>query len=226
MRIPIIVTVNNEEFKASMAPSWAEVTMKEMIELSELTNEANTLDVIAILTGIPKDTISNAKVESIESIVPFLNWTNTAFDFQMLDVPKTVEIMGVEYRVPDDLGLKSYGQKISIEQDMAKQGNALRMMVKILATYFQPIVLKADYDGDAAELFETNILQMKAVEAYPVATFFLLRFHASYSMKGKHSQKSLTGLKKWLASKGWWRSGILQPLTTLRVETQQSMNKS
>ncbi len=74
-------------------------------------------------------------------------------------------------------------------------------MPDVIAIYLQPYITDERYERQKAEDIIPEILKMRIVEAYPIATFFLLKYVESLSGKIKLLDPNQQQMKKQLELK-------------------------
>lgn len=193
------------EQKFNLPISWEEITIKQWLDLREI-DFTDICSILAVLTGIDRDIwFSSTEVSDIEqNVIPQLEFLADPIDLTKVPLPKTVTIGGKQIEVPTDIGLKTYGQKIIFQREMLKYADAggdfkIEFMPRALAIYLCP---EEKFTDAAAIEYQKEVEQMKVVEAYPVACFFLSRLLKSWSEKVRTLKLPTTGIKKQRESNG------------------------
>lgn len=183
------LTLGTHEF--NLPTKWQEVTLGQMIALGKHEKQINA-DPALLLACLITPTNEPGTINEPESpygllwrvdiaqsnkILPLTEFINTAFDFTTQSLPQEVTISGKRVTVPKDLSLLSLGQKIISENAMKKQG--VDGMPTVIATYLHPLVTGTDFNSDKAKELLPDVWKMKAVEAVPLANFFLHSSQAS-----------------------------------------------
>ena len=178
---------------------WQQVTLGQLLQIRS-HRSLSTLDAIAILSNQTTAFWRSVNPVDIASqILPCLEWSNEAFDWNSLPAPCWLVIKGEFNRgagpnlwyskvleVPFNLDLESYGQKVYIESLIGNEKlSSLQRVPLVLAAYFEPIYSGQDFNVDRLEDFLPVILATSCTEALPIYSFFFRKFSASMrSMAG------------------------------------------
>jgi hypothetical protein len=196
-----ILKSNGEERKILFPQGYHDLTYGQLIRLRmEPTNDIGQL--LDILTGIPRAIWMQLSITEAAKIQKFLQWViESPCKWEELKVPKTLHYKGVDYPIPADLGMDTFGQKIVLEAkisaivsemlkatgrtnmpdpkkfaEYAQHKSATQMMTLIpyiVAIYMQPRVQGKQFDESEITEIEYEILNCRAVEVYPIGNFFI-----------------------------------------------------
>jgi hypothetical protein len=190
---------NIAERRITLPNSWHEVTLGQLLAIRSGT--LSTLDVIAILSNEAVSFWRSVNPADIVSrIMPYLEWSNEAFDWNALEVPdwfglapKTGIIYGLKgfegmigkiympsvIAVPMNLDLETYGQKVFIESLIGNDMPDAKRVPMVLAAYFEPIYSGLDFNTERLADFLPVILQTSCTEALPIYSFFYRKYSES-----------------------------------------------
>lgn len=185
--IEIQVKYQGKKHLVNFPSGWDELTFRQLAALRK--QEGNdTGHLLEILTGIERNGWLNMPSGIAGTLARLLDWVQTPLNWYQLIPPKAIKIGEKEYQVPKDLGLKTFGQKITLEtkvQKMLEQKKDLfEIMPDAMAIYFQPIVDGGNFDDQKAEDMRELFYDCPAIHVFPIASFFL-RTSSAYQNFGK-----------------------------------------
>ncbi|RCH53936.1 hypothetical protein DJ568_15465 [Mucilaginibacter hurinus] len=171
------------ERSAELPTSWADITLGQAIALSQFdgNRKGAKMELLSIITGLPVNEVKAlSEWEHFEDCLAFI--TEPA-DLSGFAIPDKVTIDGRAYKVPVNLKIETYGQKIALEELLrnAEPGpdgdvNIVPMMAEALAIYFYPIITGEPFRDERVEDFVQLMHQLPVKYAYPVAGFFLMKY--------------------------------------------------
>jgi hypothetical protein len=187
-----VVTINGKMYK--IPQSWEDITVRKYLDLRGLSEISyNEADFLSIMLDCPvKDILKNEDVDFEFEIFSQLEWYRTKpIDLEKLILPSSIKIGDKDFKVTKDIGYKSYGQKVALQDRIKISANAdpIEVIPYAIAIYFYD-----DYypdieelpDDDAINAFVDDIVMgCSIVQAYPVGYFFLMRLVESMSSKLK-----------------------------------------
>jgi len=187
------------EYTGEIPTSWDEVTLHQLIDFWNNKDKGISF-VLESFSGIPAKTWNAAPVEDVTNdIMPHLKWIGEVPDFANLKCPEYVTIMGKKIKVPKDLDLKSFGQKIMFEQIVKQNINEagdldmVKVIPDALAIYFEPLFAEKDFDDERIEDFKVLMSRgMSGLEGYAVGSFFLMNYYGLKLSKRKNLILNLT----------------------------------
>jgi hypothetical protein len=195
-RIPIKIGKETLLFPAG----WHHISLAQtLIIYNPATGPKSTLDIMSTLVGKPVEFWFRVDRMDLEKhLVPHLVWFNQQFDFHSLPLPPSVTIDGKAIRVPKDIGMKSWGQRMAFAQEVQTCAetykdsepavrnfhHAFGLIPYTLALYFYEeyygVKFEDDFDDEKVREFaNTKIVTLPITEAYPIAAFFLLNLSES-----------------------------------------------
>jgi len=193
--IPFKAIAHNQEYSFNVPTSWDEITLKQWLQLHNEWNHKDIIKLIAILTGLDRDTIFNTiDIDIDEKIYPHLKFIFNKIEPSKLPVPEYITIDGKTLTVPKDVTIKCLGQKLSLQNYTAlaagqdkKQRDCYAYAIAIYM--FQEITSKT-FDEDEAIKLIPIIENCKFIEAYPVGTFFFNSYMKYLKESAKNYQVS------------------------------------
>lgn len=178
---------DNSIHKVEVPTSWSDLSLKQVIELNDLTT-LNRIKIISILTGIHLDILSelNGKqnLETLNQIETLFQFINEAPNFNEFKLPKKITLKGKEIIIPQDLTKETYGQKVAIEELIrnSKTEVILPLIPEVLSIYLYPIFSEEKFKDERVDDFIEIMKEIQISEAYPIATFFLIRRGLFYKL--------------------------------------------
>jgi len=155
-----------------MPTSWEEVTVAHFINEGFLSG--NPLKLMSVLSGISVKQLANTTIDltdKFEKGVKFLKedpngWKGNG------EVPSSLKLLEVECKIPINIEMKMLGQKIMLEQELAKHKYFYSAMPEAIAIYLGPQIYPDDWYEKIPEIAEAvNLLPI--FEVYNIADFFL-----------------------------------------------------
>ncbi len=190
-----MLRVKLEEEVYDLPQSWKEVTVKQFVDLS-MYKEGDIIALLAIMLQASYDKVFAIDDASAQKIIDNMAWYYKEFDFEALDKPKTISIKGTRFNTPDDIQLKTYGQKIHFEILMKSPEDAIMKMAHTVGIYMYPIVSGEKFDDEPLNDFvNKDIMRCSIVEVYPLAAFFLNSWIPSSKRKTKLLLRNMTKTK-------------------------------
>jgi len=178
--------------------SWYDITVDQYVRLT-LTKEFNDITFLAIMLGVEEEDILNSSNPNLDiDTYPHLAWytgeTSEDFFSRMTDenkrfMPKEVVLerdgADITIPIPKDLSMKTYGQKISVEQMLEKNANEpFSIFPDVVAIYLYPDWSGEKFNlGKALEFKDSHIMKMPIYLAYPIGRFFLMKLQDSMHKK-------------------------------------------
>lgn len=166
----------------------------------------NPIQTFAAMLGCPADVLDGAELtmEQEKLIYASLTWLNTAPVLDTITPPPTVTLGGVEYKTPQNLELKSFGQRLAAQtiiQNAQTDGvKDVEILPTLVAIYLQPLVHGGRFDNTRIEEVTPLVLDASFDQVYNLGAFFLRKYYGLPS-------GGLNYLKQYLAMKQKKRSG-------------------
>jgi len=152
-----------------IADRWSEVTLGQLMQIEQGDSD-DSLFLLSVLTGLPYKTVVHSTLteDDVYDAIQFIY--NGAPNWPELKVPSHLVIGSRLCKLPR-VDKVTLGQHILVAQLLEKPLN--ETLITIMATYFQPLVDGVKFDRDRVSEVEKMIAKIPAVDAWPVAFFFL-----------------------------------------------------
>lgn len=169
--------------------NYGELNFQQFFDLRK--NPVTDLEVIAILSGIPKREWELCENVNIDFFVKeYLEFLKDKADFDLFFLPDFITISGKQYPRPKEINLQTYGQKIAlvsaIQEAEEKGGTEIDVYPFALALYMQPTITGTPFDMDAVDKLVPEIMKCKIAEAWPLCSFFLSNCEKSLKENQQH----------------------------------------
>lgn len=178
--------------------SWVDMTAAMWLRVMEMPKDADDFDLISALSGEKKELFLKSKDTNLDmKFFAHMGWYGQPLNFAEINVPKMIKIGDKEVKIPMDLGYKTLGQKIYLQQIVKQKLENIEMALPYaFAIYMMPEYTGKDFDADDVDGFiEEFVWGMRIIDVFPIGSFFL--------------QKSIDYLK-------WRVSGYLEEATRTR----------
>ena len=151
---------------------WSEVTVEHFCNPYFLSGDSISL--LSVLSGIDRNTLLNSKEDITGQLLRMTNFiAMDAKGFNIKDKPKTFKLRGVSCTVPQDIEVERVGQKIMLQDAMIKAKFVYEAIPEAIAIYLQPGINNGVFDDQALPELVEEIKQLRIVDVYPIAHFFL-----------------------------------------------------
>jgi len=200
-----MITIDYDNEVYEMPSSLDELTIDKYMEISMIeTGSTYKIDIIEILTGIPKEKIMRMKLNNLKTLIKSISFIHQE---NVPPLVNTFYLDGVRYGFNNNLNDISVGEYIDLEENSKDIKNSLHILMAIL---YRPIKYKTkfsvakiiekyiynkdvykikEYDDDGvmerAELFKEKLTMDKVIGAM----FFFMILRMIYT---KNTQKSMT----------------------------------
>ncbi|RKD19004.1 hypothetical protein BCY91_14095 [Pelobium manganitolerans] len=171
----------------SIPTNWGDLTLGQMLTISELKEQKNyKIKLLSIITGFTDDELSGATdLEQWKEIELLLSFLTETPDLKAYPLPNKIKIDNEEYKIPIDLKVETFGQKVALEE-LAKNldpdnVNFISLMPEALAIYFYPRITGERFNDERVEDFVEIMRTIPVKQAFPVASFFLSSYVISAS---------------------------------------------
>ncbi len=225
------------KFKVKMKTSWEELTLEDFyrLELWRETKEQDLIRALAIISDLPYEIWNKSSYGDFKHIVlPAMVWMSDTPKLRRIRMKDEIKIMDKLIKIPKNAEYETLGQKVAIDQKIAKYAEqyadsptcaAFYQMSYAMAVYVSPLISEKDFDIEHSEIVQLEIQGMPFFEVYPICSFFLKKYAASTKWSVLSQSRNL------MKRKGW---SILQNLKNLvssrrgthsQKETSQSTMK-
>lgn len=176
----IRIDTNGKKNEVDLPVSWDEVTFQQFLDLSSSGNDY--ANVISILTKIDLQTLKQAKISNLDSVISLIGFLKTAADPV---IPKTI----LGYPVPKDLGLETIAQFEDMKTEMASvESNTIQAHLMKYPTYCA-IYACNPYDWQKAEEMSKEFFNAPCREVIGIGNFTLAKLVALTTSTGQDFQK-------------------------------------
>ncbi|ARK09005.1 hypothetical protein A6C57_01020 [Fibrella sp. ES10-3-2-2] len=161
---------------------WPEVTLAQFQALEPGTS------LLLTLASDPDQLLQLPDAALDDAVLPHLRFITDVPDFALLPVPDQFAVtLGEETRLisrPTDLGLATYGQKKTVQEELrrllkADRYNYIDAALPLLGVYLYPELSgKPFVDIIDTKPYEPAILALPCTVALPLAAFFLRNYNA------------------------------------------------
>lgn len=176
--------IDGKEKRAVMPEGWEECTLQQIIDLDKARKSEKEEDPLLLFAALSGQRLGELNNTPSNLWIQFFNHleflASNEPKWLKLKHPETVRINSKEITVPKDLGLEAFGQKVLGLEIMErynkedKEEDKLESLPEILALYFQPLY-DGKFDRTRVNAVKKYVLKMRALDAVPIASFFLTR---------------------------------------------------
>lgn len=174
-----MVTIKINKHLYDIPTKWEEVKLRQYIDLATYGEQLNHTRVLSIFTGLDHDLLCNAPCDDfLLKVIPEMNFLNEEINVFALPRCKKITIGKYIFDTILEPSKETVGQKLQQQQIV---NNAIEnslphytMIAPTIANYYAPYI-NAEKKWVEADIkkFEALVLEMKLIEAYPEANFFL-----------------------------------------------------
>lgn len=172
--LPIIL--NGTDY--NIPDRWDEITLSQLIQFRTLTDEINAVRVLSILTGLDYDILNNFKSDGFDTVINALGFLGEPFNEFELPRKESITIRGKVIPVITKPDLEKIGQKLMMQgyvnRCVKNKVPHCTMIAMVVAIYYAPKLREDGLFKEAdLDVLITEIEQMRVVDVYPEASFFL-----------------------------------------------------
>ena len=181
--------------RVSIPESWIELSTGMWVQLMNIADGTTELALISAFTGLSEEVLSKSKDINIDrKVFGIVGWYSVPIDFKALKRKTKVTVAGKEVKIPKDLGFKTLGQKILLQQRMKTTKGSLSSLIPYaFAVYTAPEVLGDEYDlSNVDEFVESEINKIPIIDVFPIASFFLRKSIDSMNLRVLSYTEQLT----------------------------------
>lgn len=166
---------------------WEELSLKQFMYIMT-EKELNAVKLLACLSGHSEEYLLNVPASQISVAADYAFFMSEKVDFSNWKLPEEVTIDGVTCKVPKDIRTETFGQKIYMHEEMNRvikeEKQNIDAMPYAIATYFYTALTgDKSYTHEKVMSIIPRVMNMKAIEAVPVANFFLTNCFRSVPRK-------------------------------------------
>lgn len=169
--------------------SWQEVTWGQYLQLIE---PKNTVEILSIFTGIPKEELYKSVITGLEPVLVALKFMNEG-----MDIPERPTKLG-KYNLPKDITLQTIEQYQILQKEIQKSTEASDLVGKIgfvanyAAIYCQG--MNEQFDSDKSVALAKEFEKESCIEVLAAGSFFL---HKLMSIDKNLPMSFLLSLTRW-----------------------------
>ena len=162
-----------EDQTVSLPEKWSEVTV-EIFSNPDFYS-GNAIYLLSSFSGVPVEKLMNTTKDLTKYLVQISNLIIKDKEGYRgkPDVPITFKLLDVNCKVPTNIELRSFGQKVMYGQALAKCKYSNEAIPEAIAIYLAPQIFPKDWYERIDEITDA-VRQMKIVDCYSLADFFLL----------------------------------------------------
>ncbi len=196
-----------ETFMINVPDSWDELSFRMYHQMGLNKDKLNDpITLLSILSGKDYGYIYSFPVEELYAKVsPYLEFLSTPLNIDEQKMPDEILIDDVLVKIPKDLKVKTYGQKLMASQIVKRIYNEKVTMMASLpalcAIYLSAEYYKGKFDSDKVSEFEELLWDQPAKDVYSIGSFFLTKSLQSFKLK-------VTGLQHHTRPKRFWQKFI------------------
>lgn len=169
--------------EVNIPSGYHELTLKQFVQMTELSDPTDILSTLEILTGVSAKTWSHAALDSvnIQALNIALDWSNKKVDWNKFPVPEKIKLGEKEVTIPKRIDIKTFGQKIAFDKmilDKAKVEDETitlppSLMATAIAIYMEPEYSGKEFESDLVGDMVKMVSGLPVTQAIPLASFFL-----------------------------------------------------
>lgn len=184
-----ILTINKQKYYLKTA--WEELTCNEFFKL---LNSQTTAEKISALSGCDIEILKQITPAQATDLELFIKFTATDLDIFALSVPKEIEILKKKIKIPQQIELETWGQKLIIEEELKKYKDKPlhEIFTFIPAVYLAPYYFDKKFNESQITELEPILKDMLLIEVFPIANFFFINTIKSFSESLNSLQELMT----------------------------------
>lgn len=179
--MPALFKLGKEKF--SIPSSWDEVSTELFFKLAK-SDKKDYIAMLSILSGVEYKKIAQARELNLDEVLaPHLAWTNDKIDWENMPIPTEINVRLKTLKVPTNLELESFGQKIVLEDKLREcmtgskgDVNLPELIPYAFSVYFCGKYYEKDFSKVLLNQFLHLVKDMPIMTVYPIGSFFLKRY--------------------------------------------------
>ena len=151
---------------------WEECKLKHIVKLDLWDGDSS--DIIGLMgcfVDLPTEVLEATHSNLWEPLFKVLAFVFNPPSWHNLKKPDKILINDKYVKVPKNLELESFGQKVMAMQKMVVDQDSIRVIPDILAIYLQP-VYDNKFSRPRIEVVKEYILECNAIDTVPIGRFF------------------------------------------------------
>ena len=160
-----------ENQTVSLPEKWSEVSVGMFS--SEHWRSGDPIKLLATLADIDHNLLYNTEADLTKYFVQVAKMMKDVNGYKgKPEVPITFKLLDIECKVPKDIEMRSFGQKIMYGMELAKKKYSEEVIPQAIAIYLAPQIYPDDWYERIDEVAEA-VKELKVVDCYTLADFFL-----------------------------------------------------
>ena len=160
---PFKLKIDGKVFEGMAPESYKEITLRQYIGLE--TN-MDVLELMELLTGIPKKDLENYKGDLEKHIQSF------TYIYSLPEISKLKRVKLLGHQLPKDIAFERFGQKLMLEQAIRENEDLRKVIPLAIAIYLTPLIY-GEFDSSKVEEVRERLLNLPAIQCVNHAVFFL-----------------------------------------------------
>jgi hypothetical protein len=191
------------ELSVTIPQSWQHITTDQYIRLKDwgANRAGDTVEWLSIMLNLDVDIVSHCRQIDLDiKVAPLLTWATKPYDLTLIEQlapPATLIIGGVVYDRPTTMGVKTFGQRVMLDnliRDAIKAKKGVDVITADIVAIVFADQVAGKFSPEAVERTKAMVLAAPFKDTYPLSAFFWKRY-VSWLL-AKRSSKSRTGSKK------------------------------
>lgn len=173
----ITIEISNVEY--NIPTQWEDITVRQYEQLILNADAMNHVRLLSIFTGIPYDSLNNLPCDEFTlKVIPEMKFMTEEFSPFSLPRRKKITIGSTEVDTIQDPSKERFGQKLYMQQlthnAIVNNLNHITLVAPVLSCYYAPYLHpEKKWDEYHVKTLQQVVYDMKVVEAFPEADFFL-----------------------------------------------------
>ncbi len=184
--------LNGVTVKKDIPTGWEQVKFRYFLQL-----DGNPTKALSIFTGIEEKTLKKANITGLDKLISTLSFLSS--NVPVTKFPKTI----LGYKVAYDLGFESWGQYISLKEELDKGLSGIELVKQY--PLFCAIYTMQGYNEEQLKERVEEFNNAPCTEVMAVGNFTLMKLIALKTGTQSSSLKEGTPMRKYrLALRAWW----------------------
>ena len=166
------IKYKGKKYIKEIPESWEECKLSNVIRLEAMPEDNDLIDVLCCFIDLPKEIIDNTSSNLWQPLFKILEFVYNPPKWTALKRPSKLQLNGKLVKVPSNLGMETFGQKVLALQAIEKHKQKLSGLPELLTIYLQP-----KYDGKYSRMRQGAVRELVdntlAIESIPIGLFFL-----------------------------------------------------
>jgi hypothetical protein len=203
-----------EGIKYNCPTSWYEITFKQWKDLKSTKDD---LEILTILTGIPKNKIERLSDKSIFNLSIAISFISTPLKIEEYDVPEGFKI-NERKKIPyvKDIKEKEYGQKIYLQHLLIEnKDDEQKIIEESVLIYSQPYIDNKKFELDRIEELKNSLDNVFFVDLYAIAIAYSKQLQSIIETEARELKVNPTYEQKMAGVDMFSRFGVMNTVKAL-----------